>query len=101
MPWPEAQARADEIVAAYDAWSNERNRIEAESGLVAAREAECRLGEALSDIEAAIEGTTARTLKGLLVKARIAHRDLTAGSEINEALHETLIRDLLAMGGKA
>ncbi|MRI57696.1 hypothetical protein D8770_27915 [Methylobacterium sp. DB1607] len=101
VPWPEAQARADEIVAAYDGWVAERDRIDVESGLAAANEAADALGEQLSDIEAEIEDAIARTLGGLRVKARMARRDLNVGQQINEALHESLIRDLLAMGDAA
>lgn len=101
VPWPEAQARADEIVSAYEAWVAERDRIDVESGLEAANRASDALGEELSDIEAAIEDATARTLDGLRVKARMARRDLDQGFQINEALHESLIRDLLAMEGEA
>lgn len=101
VPWPEAQARADEIVSAYEAWVAERDRIDVESGLEAANRASDALGEELSDIEAAIEDATARTLDGLRVKARMARRDLGQGFQINEALYESLIRDLLTMGGEA
>lgn len=101
VPWPEAQARADEIVSATEAWRAERDRIDVESGLEAANQAADALGEELSDIEAAIEDATARTLDGLRVKARIARRDFATSDQINEALHEGLIRDILAMGGEA
>lgn len=97
VPWPEAQARADEIVAAYDAWVAERDRIYVESGLAAANEAADALGDQLSEIEGEIEGAIARTLGGLRVKARMARRDLDVGRQINEALHESLIRDILAI----
>lgn len=96
-----AIALPEKPAAAYDAWVAECDRINAESELVAASEAADTLGEALSIIEGEIEDAVARTLGGLRVKARMARRDLDIGLQINKALHESLIRDILAIGGAA
>ncbi|GEP08573.1 hypothetical protein [Methylobacterium gnaphalii] len=99
VPWPEAQARADEIVSAYDRWKGECALAEKTSGLAEAEEACSRAAQDLSDVEFAIERATARTLDGILVKARFAKRDIDSEFEVDRLLYKGLIRDILALGG--
>jgi len=70
-PWPEAQARADEIVAAYDAWNEYSEPITAadEAWTVEIN----GIHDAMEPICFEICTTPARTREGLHVKFRVAH----------------------------
>jgi hypothetical protein len=70
-PWPEAQARADEIVAAYDAWNEYSEPITAADE---AWETEINaIHDAMEPICFEICTTPARTREGLHVKFRVLH----------------------------
>jgi hypothetical protein len=70
-PWPEAQARADEIVAAYDAWNEYSEPITAADE---AWETEINaIHDAMGPICHEICTTPARTREGLHVKFRVLH----------------------------
>lgn len=97
VPWPEAQARADEIVAAWDAWVAEKDRIHEASGWNAAGDEWDRLDDLLEEIEYAIWATTAHTSAGLLVKARLAQRDFDEDNTPPPELMAGIVRDILAM----
>jgi hypothetical protein len=77
--WPqlEAQARADEIVAAWDKYRAALHVIQEQSGFAQANRDECEAVEALHEIEGRIVRTRAKTPKGMLVKARMAALDPT------------------------
>lgn len=97
VPWPEAQARADAIVAAWDGWKAELDRIYAASGAEAANAEWEALDDARAELDGAIRDTTARTLDGLRVKAQLAQLDLDEGVQPDAILHAGLVRDILAM----
>ena len=70
-PWPEAQARADEIVAAHDAHIAEINGPEGFSEAVADIEDEIEAYyDEMRPVADAIVATRAVTVDGLMVKAR-------------------------------
>lgn len=70
-PWPEAQARADEIVSAFEAYDAERKCPEYDCEAVAEIEKEIDgYYDELRPVDEAIVAMRAVTLDGLLVKAR-------------------------------
>jgi hypothetical protein len=92
-PWPEAQARAKEIVAAWDQYREADKAAQERSGFAHANRAEREAVETLHELEERIAGTRATTLKGMLVKARIAAVDLAAIAtveDLEQALEERL-----------
>lgn len=101
VPWPEAQARADAIVAAYDGWVAEQERIYVASGIEAANAEWEDLDDARAEIDGAIRDATARTLDGVRIKAQLVQLDLDEGTTPETALIAGLVRDLLAMGSVA
>jgi hypothetical protein len=77
-PWPEAQARADEIVKAWDERTEIQKRKRGELGITAAEDAIDRAYDALRVIENAIIAWPASTMVGLFVKLHVVewcHRD--------------------------
>lgn len=101
VPWPEAQARADAIVAAYDGWVAEQERIYVASGIEAANAEWEELDDARAEIDGMIRDAAARTLDGVRIKAQLIQLDLDEGTTPEPALIASLVRDLLAMGGTA
>lgn len=93
------QARRDEIVAAVEAWEAKRSRAFMDSGTLAVEDAlEAALAER-GEIEEAIISHPARTLAGLLVKARAAmnsaiSRNPGDGASTDLALAWSVARDL-------
>lgn len=70
-PWPEAQARADEVVAAWDAYVAEETRCRAVSGLDAASKASEACLEAYTEARKEVAATPARTLEGIALKVSV------------------------------
>ena len=70
-PWPEAQARADEIVAAWDAYEAECDRLRRESGLEAAGERWSAAVKARLAAAVALFHVPAFTLDDMKAKAAI------------------------------
>ncbi|RDI51237.1 hypothetical protein [Microvirga subterranea] len=111
VPDPNAQARADEIVAAYDLWVAARVRAEKEAGLTAAYAEEERLAKIDSDLRQRIALIPARTMEGLAVKARVYAwfmggedeiesefaRHLEMNGPTDETIMLAMVRDLLRM----
>ena len=113
VPDPLAQARADEIVAAWDQWHAERKAVEDAAGLTAAQAEENRCDEVERAVRLRILSTPARTIEGLIVKARVAAwcnsspeavqdntREAIAAEDISDdALAWGLVSDLLQLAG--
>lgn len=110
VPCPVAQARADEIVVAFDAWTAERKAGRDACGLTAAEAELGLLATAEEDLRSRLVGLRARTLEGLRAKAEIVGdlQESTAWIERRIALADaeeaalfSIARDLLRMGGSA
>jgi hypothetical protein len=92
-PWPEAQARADEIVAAWDKYLADLRAAREQSGFEAADEAAREAVAALHELEGQMSGPGRNTPRGMLVKARIAVTDPARVSTVDDleyALEERL-----------
>lgn len=106
-PWPEAQARADEIVAAWDAWTAERHRRRVASGLEAAWEENERADNQRYEAARAIAEIKATTLAGALAKATLIMtwfdgpddlaQEIAGASAHAEAVSLSVVRDLLEL----
>ncbi len=111
--WPEAQARADEIVAAWDAWNADVRRRRDASGRTAADEAHDQAMEAYQEARTALMLAPARTMRGAIAKAAIVmglYEDSEEDFEdemrdenttFNFQLSLSLARDLRALAGEA
>lgn len=95
-PWPEAQARADEIVAAWDGYQAAREAALDASGYNAAQRESDRCGRLLSAIEDELKSAVPQTLAGLAVLADFAQRYQTDIDE-DDALGGVLARAILAV----
>jgi hypothetical protein len=95
-PAAQARERADEIVAAYDAWKNACKRPR---GMLTAEREEEKASRRVCMLEAQITRTKATTLEGLVAKARcIAHLSAAMGGREESAQFAASIADdLLAM----
>lgn len=71
VPWPEAQARADEIVAAWDAYQAEDQRRLTASASAQAEEAHEAAMSAYLAARNALALTAARTMQGVVAKAAV------------------------------
>jgi hypothetical protein len=92
-----ACARAREIVAAFDTWLGEVNRVEAEVGLPEKMRLVGRLYEQREKVVEAIESARIASFAGVAVKARVAAsmRDQALALKVAEeiaALHTTEVR---------
>ncbi|MGN7126314.1 hypothetical protein [Methylorubrum thiocyanatum] len=96
VPWPEAQARADEIVAAWDQWQADIAAAHRASGYAEAIECATRLGDEVFALEHRIRARTPRTLPGLAALAKFAQR-LQAEGEDDELEGGLLARAILAV----
>ena len=65
----EDQARADEIVAAWDLWREQQKQVERDIGLTAAKANSNALDEKTDRLNAAIRDTLALSLKRIGIKA--------------------------------
>jgi hypothetical protein len=112
-PWPEAQARSDGIISAWDKYHADLERAREESGVDAAEEAETEALNAVDDIRDEIARTRAHSLKGMLIKAQLASIDrmnrsglghdlesvISSHSSTPEVIGLSLILDILHMNG--
>ncbi|WP_133239431.1 hypothetical protein [Microvirga sp. KLBC 81] len=83
-PWPEAQARADEIVAAWDKYRAADKAAQEQSGFAQANKDECEVVQALHELEERIARTRAHSPQGMLVKAHIAATDPAAIATVDD-----------------
>lgn len=72
--WPEAQARVDEIVAAWSVYQAEILTVQAESGADEANEIADRHGDQSEALALRIAELPASTAEGMRVKLRVLHR---------------------------
>jgi hypothetical protein len=97
-PSPAARARADEIVQAFDEWRS-RNRTEDPDppGVEAMEHKKEVLFDLMCDLEKRIFATPARTLAGLVAKARHALRDDVTGcmDDYGERIVTSLAQDVI------
>lgn len=112
FPSPEAQARADEIVAAWDAFVREADRRLAASGVEQADAADDDAYEAEKAAREAVLRAPAQTMRGVALKAAVVMSwfedmaDLT--DEISDDTHLaadsrlslSIVRDLISIGGR-
>lgn len=106
-PDPKAQARADEIVAAWDTWSRACADIEMRIDLPVAEERARSLFEAYEDLRDELLHTSATTVAGVRAKACVGSGLFDPGVEFQDAEDETdairialsVTRDLLAIVG--
>lgn len=96
-PWPEAQARADEIVGAWDGWRAAMARHNVVSGHDAAEADWTAKDDVLSGLEDEISVTKAHTLAGLTIKARLAQSLDDRHHRISDDLLFEIIRGLVAL----
>lgn len=101
VPWPEAQARADAIVRAWDDYQEAIRETVRTSGLEAANAEWEALDDPRAAIDGAIRDSTAHTIDGLRIKARLAQLDLDDDTDPEPALIAGLVRDILAMQAQA
>lgn len=101
VPCPERQARAAEIVAAYDAWKAEDARVQDEIGLAAQQAESARCSSVVYRLEREIITAPARGLEGLAVKALVLQR-IAGGTTVDDPegmtedrLRASMMRDIL------
>jgi hypothetical protein len=114
-PWPEAQARADEIIAAWDAWEAELERARMLSGQEAANELYNAIADEKDEVLAQIVAFPATTFAGAVAKARCARTECSwldglekqiaaqiedNGGPNSEAVCTSIARDLLRIAGE-
>jgi hypothetical protein len=113
-PWPEAQARAEEILAAWDEWQTTKQHTAEAVGLYEAEERKDEAREQVFEAFTAIMDTPATSLAGLLVKAQVAlslSHSVDGFSAYVDEFHENnghspetiglaVLRDLLRLKGE-
>ena len=103
VPWPEAQARVDALIAAIEVWRKACQRIKHASGYMRAEREFTRIGNKQSDLLDKIAEIDAKSLQGILVKARavkLLHADEDAiefGETADELLAASVLNELLAL----
>ena len=103
VPWPEAQARVDELIAAIEVWGKAVRQIRHESGYMKAEREFTRIGNKHSNLLDRISEIDAKSLQGILVKARAVktiHYDDAAiefGECTDEVLAASILNELLAL----
>jgi hypothetical protein len=104
-PSPAARARADEIVAAYDEWWPKTHRRTANSiepryprGFSRVEKQHKRLEALLSRLEAKINKTRARTIVGVLAKAKVASLTASDHDGDHDPVVWSVLQDTLALG---
>jgi hypothetical protein len=103
VPWPEAQARADEIVAAFRSWQSECEAVRCSVGLDDTNAVPDAFSEKIKPLEERIIEMPAKTLEGFRAKARAVVSSYSTLEELEEEFtnmsvsHDiawSLIRDL-------
>jgi hypothetical protein len=103
VPWPEAQARVDELIAAIEVWGKAVRKIRHASGYMKAEREYTRIGNKHNDLLNRIAEIDAKSLQGILVKARAVkaiHADEDAiefGRCTDEVLAASILNELLAL----
>jgi hypothetical protein len=95
--WGEAQEEADHIMGALPAGARGDPEMEETSGYTAAFDRSMRLFDPLLEIETQIEETTATTLAGLLIQARLLEEALALSSRGGGRLLASIIAGLEEM----
>lgn len=72
VPWPEAQARIDEIFAAWTAWEEEKRRVMNEAGVFDARDTTDSTSDAAAALARQVAAQPAHTVEGMRAKLRVA-----------------------------
>lgn len=96
-PWPEAQARADQIVKAWDGWKAEIARQNRASGYDAAKVAWNDHDNILEAIGSEIAAAEARTITGLAIQGRVALYWDEGGFGDADALAAKIVRGLVSL----
>jgi hypothetical protein len=102
VPWPEAQARVRQIIAAIEQWQRLRDENETRYGLDEAQKELDALLDRKTELFEAIMATPATSYAGLLVKAKavkVIHCDedeIDIGDATNHRLASSLLNDMLA-----
>ncbi|MEJ8573451.1 hypothetical protein [Microbaculum marinum] len=98
-PWPEAQARADELVAAFACWDQTPHPLQARCDELG-REWD-RLCDRRAEIEDQIANTPAKTLPGIMAKVVFVIKRMETDSLADQDIAESTLRDMHAMFGGA
>lgn len=93
-PWPEAQARADEIVDAWDSWHAERHQARVEHGEIAADEAEDAARLVTQALVERIAAERATTAEGFRVKLRAMFLDQGGDDGRDQSIEARMQRSL-------
>jgi hypothetical protein len=99
--WGEAQEEADHIRAALPPEARGDPEIEETSGYTAAFERSMRLLESFLEIETQIEETTATTLAGVLIQAKLLDATLSLSGHGGDRLLASIIAGLEEMNEPA
>ena len=103
VAWPEARARIDELIAAIEGWRKACRRIDHATGYMKAQRDFQHLANKNFALFDKISEIEARSLKGILVKARtvkLIHRDddlIELGDATDEVLAASILNELLAL----
>jgi hypothetical protein len=95
--WGEAQDAADRIIAALPGEARGDPNIEERSGYAAAYERTVRLLDPVLEIEDRLEQTTATTVEGLLIQARLLEPTLASSGHGGNRLLASIIAGLEGM----
>lgn len=104
VPDPVAQARADEIVAAWNRWQSDRARWRFSTGLAAAEDRVDDLDRQVVDLSERIRSAPVGGIAGLIVKAKVAawcrggHEIVDQATGRGDKVAFTIVSDLLAIG---
>jgi hypothetical protein len=103
VPWPEAKARADELIAAIEVWRKACRKIDHATGYMKAEREFQRLANQDHALLNKICKIEAKSLQGVLVKARavkLIHVDedlIEFGECTDEVLAASILNELLAL----
>ncbi len=103
VPWPEAQARIDELIAAIEIWWKARRRIDCEAGLMKVERDNTRYGNREDYLLKKMVKIKATSLQGLLAKAtavKVLHSEedeIEFGESTDEVLAASVLNELLAL----
>lgn len=103
VPWPEAQARVDQLIEAIEVWRKACRKINHTTGYMKAEREFQRLATKHHNILKKILRIEARSMQGILVKVRavkLIHADddeIEFGDGTNERLAASILNELLAL----